>query len=73
MTARNDPYRNSRFLLEIDGISRARFNEVTIADGPLELIGYGEGNEGLTVREIPGLLKYLKLALQLWSHHQISL
>lgn len=62
--ARKDPYRNSRFLLEIDGISQAGFSEVTIPDVSAEPIEYREGNEATTVRKIPGLIKYSNIVLK---------
>jgi hypothetical protein len=35
---RKDPYRNFRFLLEIDGIVQAGFSEVTRAVNPLNTV-----------------------------------
>jgi phage tail-like protein len=64
MADRNDPYRNSRFLLEIDGITQAGFSEAAIPDTSQEPIEYREGNEIPTVRKIPGLIKYGNLTLK---------
>ena len=61
---RNTPYRNSRFLLEIDGIVQAGFSEVTIPDISTDPIEYREGNEDTTVQKIPGLTKYGNLTLK---------
>mgnify|MGYP003702189239 CR=1 FL=1 len=61
---RNDPYRNCRFLLEIDGITQAGFSEATIPDTSQDPIEYREGNEIPTVRKIPGLIKYGNLSLK---------
>ena len=61
---RNDPYRNCRFLLEIDGITQAGFSEATIPDTAQDPIEYREGNEIPTVRKIPGLIKYGNLSLK---------
>lgn len=61
---RNDPYRNCRFLLEIDGITQAGFSEATIPDTAQDPIEYREGNESPTVRKIPGLIKYGNLSLK---------
>ncbi|MGP8330828.1 MAG: phage tail protein, partial [Methanosarcinaceae archaeon] len=58
MVDRNDPYRNSRFLLEIDGIVQAGFSEVTIPDISTDIVEYREGNEDTTVRKLPGLTRY---------------
>jgi phage tail-like protein len=64
MADRNDPYRNCRFLLEIDGITQAGFSEATIPDTTQDPIEYREGNEIPTVRKIPGLIKYGNLTLK---------
>lgn len=62
--ARNDPYRNFRFLLEIEGIVQAGFSECTIPDTANEPIEYREGNEDTTVRKLPGLTKYGNITLK---------
>ena len=64
MAERKDPYRNSRFLLEIDGITQAGFSDVTIPDISTDPIEYREGNEDTTVRKLPGLTKYGNLTLK---------
>jgi phage tail-like protein len=64
MADRVDPYRAARFLLEIDGITRAGFTECTVPDSTQDPIEYREGNEGFTVRKIPGLIKYGNLTLK---------
>jgi phage tail-like protein len=64
MADRIDPYRGSRYLLEIDGITRAGFSECTIPDSTQDPIEYREGNEVFTVRKIPGLIKYGNLTLK---------
>ena len=42
---RKDPFKNFRFLVEIDGITQAGFREVTIPDTAQDPIEYREGNE----------------------------
>lgn len=64
MAGRNDPYRNMRFLVEIDGIVQAGFSEATIPDTSQDPIEYREGTEIPTVRKIPGLIKYGNLSLK---------
>lgn len=64
MADRNDPYRNMRYSLEIDGISQAGFSEATIPDTTQDPIEYREGTEIPTVRKIPGLIKYGNLTLK---------
>ncbi len=61
---RRDPYKNYRFLVEIDGITQAGFREVTIPDSTQDSIEYREGNEPTTVRKLPGLIKYGNVSLK---------
>ncbi|WP_457622086.1 phage tail protein [Persephonella sp.] len=62
---RVDPYKNFRFILEIDGITQAGFREVTIPDSSQDPIEYREGNEKvMTVRKLPGLVKYGNITLK---------
>jgi phage tail-like protein len=61
---RNDPLRNFRFRLEIDGIAQASFSEVAIAETTTEAIDYREGNEPTHVRKLSGLTKYGNITLK---------
>ena len=60
----NDPLRNFRYRLEIDGIVQAGFSEVAIGDASNDPIGYREGNEITTVRKLKGLNKYGNITLK---------
>lgn len=62
--ARKDPYRNFRFLLEIDGIVQAGFSEATIPDSSTDPIEYREGGEPPTVRKLVGLVKHGNISLK---------
>ena len=62
--ARKNPYKNYRFLVEIDGIVQAGFKEVTIPDSSQDPIDYREGSDQPTVRKIPGLIKYGNVSLK---------
>jgi len=62
--ARKDPYKNYRFLVEIDGIVQAGFKEVTIPDSSQDPIDYREGSDQPTMRKIPGLIKYGNITLK---------
>lgn len=62
--ARQDPLRNFRFRLEIDGIQQAGFSEVTIADTTTDAIDYREGNEPPHFRKLSGLTKYGNVTLK---------
>lgn len=61
---RKDPYRNFRYLVEIDGIAQAGFSEATIPDSAQDPIEYREGNEPPTARKLPGLIKYGNVTLK---------
>jgi phage tail-like protein len=61
---RKDPYRNFRFLLEIDSIVQAGFSEVTIPDTTSDVVEYREGNEPPWARKVPGLTKWGNLTLK---------
>jgi len=62
--ARNDPLRNFRFRLEIDGIQQAGFSDVAIAETTTDSIDYREGNEPTHVRKLSGLNKYGNITLK---------
>jgi phage tail-like protein len=62
--ARQDPLRNFRYRLEIDGIEQAAFSEVAIAELSTDPIEYREGDEITTVRKLNGLNKYGNVTLK---------
>ena len=64
MAERKDPYKNFRFLVEIDGIAQAGFNEVTLPDSAQDSIEYREGTDAPTMRKIPGMIKYGNVILK---------
>jgi phage tail-like protein len=59
-----DPYASFNFRLEIDGITRAGFSEVTGLNAEANVIEYREGNEGITARKLPGLTKFGNVTLK---------
>jgi phage tail-like protein len=61
---RKDPFRAYRFLVEIDGITRAGFRECAGLDSTQDVIEYREGHEPATVRKLPGLVKYSNISLK---------
>jgi phage tail-like protein len=61
---RKDPYRSYQFLVEIEGITRAGFRECSGLDSTQDAIEYREGNEALTTRKLPGLVKYSNISLK---------
>lgn len=56
MAARQDPYKNFRFRVEIAGITIAGFSEVTGLESEVACIEYREGGDP-TTRKLPGLRK----------------
>jgi phage tail-like protein len=52
--ARVDPYKNFRFLLEIDGINQAGFTECSGLGSSVEVVEYREGGDPTTVRKLRG-------------------
>jgi phage tail-like protein len=61
---RNDPLRNFRFRVEIDGIVRAGFAEVSIGAITTESIDYREGTDPTNVRKLAGRTKYGNITLK---------
>lgn len=64
MPDRYGPYRNFRFLLEIDDIVQAGFSECTIPEASNEPIEYRNGNDPPTVRKLANLNTYGDLTLK---------
>ncbi|MBE2200882.1 MAG: phage tail protein [Anaerolinea sp.] len=60
----NDPFGNYNFLVEIDGITRAAFQEVSGFDSTIDVIEHREGGENTTLRKLPGMTKYSNLTLK---------
>jgi phage tail-like protein len=64
-TARNDPYGQFNFQVEIDGVVVAGFSEASGLTTDTNIIEYREGNENVgTVRKLPGLMKYTNIVLK---------
>lgn len=61
---RVDPFLNYNFLVELDGIARGAFSEVTGLDSTTEPVEYREGGENTTVRKLPGMTKYSNIVLK---------
>ncbi len=62
--ARVDPYKNFRFLVEIDGIVQAGFSECSGFGSDVEVVEYREGGEPSTVRKLPGKVSYPDISLK---------
>jgi len=61
---RDDPYKAFNFLVEIDGIARAGFSEVSGLESETTVIEYRAGGERNAVRKLPGLTKYANIVLR---------
>jgi phage tail-like protein len=61
---RVDPYRGYRFLVEIDGITQAGFQEVSGLDVTTDSVDYREGSDPAHVRKLPGMNRYSNITLR---------
>ena len=61
---RKDPYRVYNFLVEVEGVTTAGFRECSGLDTAQDPIEYRNGNEDITVRKLPGLVKYSNITLK---------
>jgi phage tail-like protein len=61
---RTDPYGNYNFLVEIDGITRAAFHEVSGFDSTIDVVEHREGGDNLTPRKLPGMTKHSNIVLK---------
>jgi len=59
-----DPFGNYNFLVEIDGITRAAFQECSGFDSTIDVIEHREGGENTTLRKLPGMTKYSNIQLK---------
>jgi len=62
--ARVDPYKNFRFLVEIEGFTQAGFSECSGLGSRVEVIEYREGGEPATVRKLAGRVTYPDITLK---------
>lgn len=64
MPDRHGPYRNVRFLLEIDGIAKAGFSSASIPENSTDHVEYREGTDPPTQRKLWSLNRYGTLTLE---------
>jgi phage tail-like protein len=62
--ARTDPYRGFNFMVEIDGITQAGFQECGGLDASTDPVDYREGTDPNHVRKLTGLNKYSAISLK---------
>jgi phage tail-like protein len=58
-----DPYGNYNFRVEIDGIERAYFQQLSGFDSTIDVIEHREGGDA-TTRKLPGMTKYSNITLK---------
>lgn len=61
---RVDPFGNSNFLVEIDGIAQASFSECSGLESTTEVMEHREGGDNTTVRKLPGKTTYTDITLK---------
>jgi phage tail-like protein len=61
---RIDPFGVANFLVEIDGITRAAFQQVSGFDSTIEVIEHREGGDNMTPRKIPGRTTHANIVLK---------
>jgi phage tail-like protein len=61
---RTDPYGGFNFIVEIDGITQAGFQEVSGLDASTDATDYREGTDPNHARKLPGLNKYSAITLK---------
>lgn len=74
----SDPYRGYNFLVEIDGITEAGFQECSGLDSSTDAVDYRVGSDPNHVRKLTGLNKFAPITLKrgitdsdaLWSWRQ---
>ena len=59
-----DPHVNYNFLVEIGGIARAAFQQVSGLDSTIDVIEHREGGDNATPRKFPGQTKYSNITLR---------
>lgn len=63
MPKREDPLKNFNFRVEIDGIQKVAFTEVTGLSSEVDCIEYREGGD-TTIRKFPGLPRFGNITLK---------
>jgi len=61
---RVDPFFSYNFLVELDGVVRASFQEASGLEATIDPIEYREGGQNTTVRKLPGVTKYANIVLK---------
>src|SRR5512138_1409285 len=64
MATRVDPYRGFNFLVEIDGITQAGFQECSGLDSQTASVDYREGGDPNHMRKLTGLNSFMPISLK---------
>ena len=64
MPRQNDPFLNTKFRVEIDGISIHEFSEVIMPQARADVVEWRTGSEPSRTRKLPGLISYSNLVLR---------
>jgi len=64
MATRHDPYRSFNFLVEIDGITQAGFQECSGLDSQTASIDFRLGDDPMHVRKLTGLNSFSAISLK---------
>lgn len=59
-----DPFVAYNFKVEVSGIQRAGFREVSGLDSAIDVIDYREGGDNTTTQKKPGMTKYSNIVLK---------
>lgn len=59
-----DPYNSFNFDVEIEGISRAHFQEASGLDSSIDVVEHREGGDNITTRKLPGMVKFSNIVLK---------
>jgi phage tail-like protein len=59
-----DPFVSYNFEVEIDGITRAAFQECSGFDSTVDIVEHREGNDPSTPRKVPGMVKHSNITLK---------
>ncbi|MBK1699388.1 phage tail protein [Thiococcus pfennigii] len=59
-----DPFGAHSFLVEIDGIARAAFQQASGFDSTVEVVEYREGGDNQTTQKLPGRVTYSNIQLK---------
>ena len=62
--ARNDPYKNFKFLVEIERIVKGGYSECSGFGSSVEVVEYREGGDASTVRKLPGKVSFADVTLK---------